>query len=78
MGWVSVTVTVGKEEIEAMFNGIQVDVPGDAKIGESLKVDGVDYKVINTIQDNRDPVTHVILANAKDKGEKSDDESVKG
>ena len=78
MGWVSVTVTVGKEEIESMFNGIQVDVPGDHKIEKSLKMDGVDYEVIKTIQDSRDPVTHVILANAKDKGEKSDDESVKG
>ena len=78
MAWLEVTVKAGKEEVPALFNGMQVDLPNHIKVGESIKIDDVDYKVIKAIPDSRDEITHVILANAKDKGEKSDDESTKG
>mgnify|MGYP003112559184 FL=1 len=78
MAWVEVTVKAGKEEVPALFNGMQVDLPSHIKVGESIKLNDVDYKVINTIPDSRDEITHVILANAKDKGGKSDDEPVEG
>ena len=78
MAWVEVTVKAGKQEVPALFNGMQVDLPRSVKVGESVKIDGVDYKVLNAIPDSRDEITHVILANAKDKGGKSDDEPVEG
>ena len=75
MSWNKVKVNVGKEQIDAFFDGENLDVSNVIKLGESINVDGKEYQVVSSILDTRDDILKIKLADASasKKEKKSDD-----
>ena len=81
MSWNKVKVNVGKEQIDAMFDGENLDMPNIIDLGDDISVDGKKYKVLSSVIDIRDDILKIKLAGAskpKPKEKKSDDKQAKG
>ena len=74
-----VKVKYNKSLIDGMLYKGSLVLPANVKVGETVNIDGKETKVLSTSVDYRDNIQTIEVANATlDKGEKSDDKSVKG
>ena len=62
-----VKIKVDDENILGYFDGENLEMPNEIEIGDSLNVDGKDYKVLSHLLDSRDNVLKIKLANASPK-----------
>jgi hypothetical protein len=73
-----VKIKVDGENILGYFDGENLEMPNEIEIGDSLNVDGKDYKVLSHLLDSRDNILKIKLAVASlEKGAKNG-ESIKG
>jgi len=74
MAWEKVIVKIGNQDVHAMFNGEDLDMPV-CDIKDTIKVNGKVMQVMSSWIDTRDGIIKVKLAKASQpKGEKSDGE----
>jgi len=73
MSWHKVDVKVGTENISGMLNANMLQISSVENLGESITVNGKNYKIESFIVDHRDNVLKIILAKASPAKEKSDD-----
>ena len=79
MAWIQVKVKVGKETLDARLEDNVLEMANVA-VGDSIKVNNKDVKVLGSQPILRGEYIRLNLADASDqnKGEKSDDKSVEG
>lgn len=76
MSWNKVKVQVGKDQIDALFDGENLEIPNVIEVGDTMKVDGKEYQVVSSIIDIRDDILKIQLAGAsKSKKEKKSDDN---
>ena len=46
MAWKKVKVIVGKEKIDAVFDGSNLDMPNIIDVGDSINIDNKEYDVV--------------------------------
>ena len=74
-----VKVKYNKSLIDGMLYKDSLVLPANVKVGETVKIDGKETKVLSTSVDYRDNIQTIQVANATlDKGEKSDGKSTEG
>ena len=73
-----VKIKVDDENILGYFDGENLEMPNEIEIGDSLNVDGKDYKVLSHLLDSRDNVLKIKLAVASPVKGAKNGESVKG
>lgn len=81
MAWKKVKVIVGKEKIDAVFDGSNLDMPNIIDVGDSINIDNKEYDVVSSVVDYRDDILKINLAGASKpikKEKKSDDKQTKG
>jgi len=78
MAWHNVVVQSGKDEVEAMRRGNEVQLANSIGEPKTIKVDGASHKVDYSVIDERDDVITFVLAGAGNKKEKSDDKPDEG
>ena len=67
-----VIVKVKDGEIMGLFDGVNLEIPNEIKVGESLNVDGKELKVLSHLLDTRDNILKIKLAGASpEKGVKN-------
>lgn len=78
MAWQQVKVKIGKKSFDGMLEENHLEIPF-VEVGDSVNIDGKDVKVISHHTILSGDMVRLNLADAsKDKGVKSDDESIKG
>lgn len=80
MAWQNVTVDSGKNQIRAMMNGDQLDMPAVIDLGDSITVNKKSYQVLSFKHDERDNryLIQLAMASSTKEKEQSDGKSVKG
>lgn len=80
MAWQKVTVDLGKDQIPAMMNGDQLDMPAVVELGNSITVNKKSYQVLSHKLDERDNryLIQLAMASSTKEKESSDGKSSKG
>ena len=80
MAWQKVTVDLGKDQIPAMMNGDQLDMPAVVDLGNSITVNKKSYQVLSHKLDERDNryLIQLAMASSTKEKESSDGKSSKG
>ena len=80
MAWQKVTVDLGKDQIPAMMNGDQLDMPAVVDLGNSITVNKKSYQVLSHKLDERDNryLIQLAMASSTKEKESSDGKSAKG
>ena len=80
MAWQNVTVDSGKNQIPAMMNGDQLDMPAVIDLGDSITVNKKSYQVLSHKLDERDNryLIQLAMASSTKEKESSDGKSSKG
>ena len=73
-----VKIKVDDENILGYFDGENLEMPNEIEIGDSLNVDGKDYKVLSHLLDSRDDILKIKLAVASPVKGAKNGESIKG
>tara|TARA_Y100000361_G_C11155922_1_gene344127 strand:- start:1898 stop:2146 length:249 start_codon:yes stop_codon:yes gene_type:complete len=80
MAWSEVKVKVGENTISGMFNGEKLNIPNVGDVDSNININGKNYKILESVLDERDGIYNIVVATATAKKEKesSNDKSIKG
>lgn len=80
MAWSEVKVKAGDETVKGNFNGENLEIPNVGDVEGNVNINGKNYKVLESVLDERDEILKIVvaIATAKKEKESSNDKSIKG